>query len=137
MTQSLLQKTLATIEAEQAGNFRESFPLVNELLKEYGQEDLAERLYNDIPIDCPWEVVANLFGILIWSMDDSGAAALFDATNQWLLEGNSLRRIKIALHIDVCPFYNQQQMRDVLTELANQYPEVAQQCYDFISSRKD
>ena len=136
MVQPLLQQTLSTIEAEREGNFYESFQLVDELLKEYGEQDIAEHLYRDIPIDYSWEVVADLFEILIWSMSDSGAAALFDTTNQWLLEGDNLRKIRIALNINLYPFRNPQQMRDALSELANRYPEVAQQCYDFIASRK-
>lgn len=136
MVQPLLQQTLSMIEAERTRNFHESFQLVDELLKEYGEQDIAEYLYRDIPTDYSWEVVADLFGILIWSMSDSGAAALFDTTNQWLLEGDNLRKIRIALNIDLYPFRNSQQMKDVLSELANRYPEVAQQCHDFIASRK-
>jgi hypothetical protein len=136
MVQPFLQQTLSMIEAERTGNFHESFRLVDELLKEYGEQDIAEHLYRDIPTDCSWEVVADLFGILIWSMSDAGAAALFDTTNQWLLEGDNLRKIRIALNIDLYPFRNSHQMRDVLFELANRYPEVAQQCHEFIASRK-
>ncbi|NJL99727.1 MAG: hypothetical protein HC924_13450 [Synechococcaceae cyanobacterium SM2_3_2] len=136
MVQPFLQQTLSIIEAERTGNFHESFRLVDELLKEYGEQDIAEHLYRDIPTDCSWEVVADLFGILIWSMSDAGAAALFDTTNQWLLEGDNLRKIRIALNIDLYPFRNSHQMRDVLFELANRYPEIAQQCHKFIASRK-
>lgn len=136
MVQPFLQQTLSMIEAERTGNFHESFRLVDELLKEYGEQDIAEHLYRDIPTDCSWEVVADLFGILIWSMSDAGAAALFDTTNQWLLEGDNLRKIRIALNKDLYPFRNSHQMRDVLFELANRYPEVAQQCHEFIASRK-
>ena len=136
MLQSLLKQTLFMIEAERERDFDESFLFVDELLKEYGEENLADRLYSDIPIDFSWEVISDLFGILIWSMSDAGAATFFDTTNQWLLEGNDLRKIRIALHLDFYPFYNQQQMQIVLSELANQYPEVAQQCHDFIASRK-
>jgi hypothetical protein len=48
MVHPLLQQTLSTIEAERAGNFHESFQLVDELLKEYGEQDIAEHLYRDI-----------------------------------------------------------------------------------------
>lgn len=137
MTQSLLQQTLSAIESERKEDFDKSFLLVEKLLKQYGEENLAECLYNDIPEDCLWEVVADLFAILVWDVSDDGAAALLTATDQWLLKGNNLRKIKIALHLDIYPFRNEPKMREVLTDLASRYPAIAQQCNDFIASRKD
>ena len=73
-TPSILAETLAAIRSERGEKFDRSFTLVDRLLAEFGEGDLAERLYAAIPIECPWEVVADLFGILQWSTSDNGAA---------------------------------------------------------------
>jgi hypothetical protein len=47
----------------------------------YGEQDIANRLYEDIPLEIKWQVVANLYGILIWSTNDNGAELMRTAEN--------------------------------------------------------
>jgi len=131
---SVLTDTLAAIGAEQGGPFDRSFALVDGLLAEFGEADLAERLFAEIPGECPWEVVADLFGILTWSTSDNGAAIL-RTTDGWLRAGEDLRRIRIALHLDTYPFLDRSEMGRALKAVAAKHPEVASRCDELIRTR--
>lgn len=133
-TNKILMETLAAIGAERGGQFDRSFALVNRLLAEFGEADLAERLYSAIPSECPWEVVADLFGILQWSTRNNGAA-LNKAAEGWLRVGEDLRRIRIALFLDTYPFVDRYEMERVLKGIAALHPEVASRCNELIESR--
>jgi hypothetical protein len=134
----LLNNTLSTITSEWKINreFHESFKLVDKLLSFYGEENLAERLYTDIPLEYSWETVGNLFAILIWSMSDENATTLIETTKKWLLDGNDLRKIQIALHLDIYPFRKKDKMIEVLSRLSEIYPEIRSTCEELIASRK-
>jgi hypothetical protein len=134
-TGAILTQTLETIAAERGGRFDRSFGLVKKLLADFGDGDLAERLYAAIPDDCSWEIVADLFGILEWSTDDNGAA-LRRAAEGWLRDSDDLRRIRVALHLDTYPFLDRTEMERVLRDLAAHYPEVAVRCGELIESRR-
>ena len=136
MNNPLLQETLSTIEVED-GEFDKNFDLVKRLWNVYGEENLAERLYAEIPLEYSWKVVADLFAILIWTMSDEGAATLCETTDKWLVEGDNLRKIRIGLHIDIYPFRNKTKMVEVLSVLAERYPEVSSKCNEFIASRRE
>lgn len=131
----LLEETLSAIQTERRGEFDRSFDLVDDLLAEYGENNLAERLYQEISPKWHWEVIADLFAILIWSTSDNGCYALTTVTDQWLQEGDDIRKIQIALHLDIFPFLYPDQMSNVLTNIAERYPEVAAQCEELIGSR--
>jgi putative addiction module component (TIGR02574 family) len=135
MASAVLPETLAVIASEHGGRFHRSFDLVDRLLAEYGEENLAERLYADIPTDCPWQVVADLFGILIWSTSDNGAA-ITRTTESWLQAGEDLRRIQVALYLDVYPFKDAGEMERILVQVAAKYPEAAEQCARLVISRR-
>jgi hypothetical protein len=130
----ILQETLLAIETERRDQFNQSFLLVDQLLAVYGEEELVEQLYRDIPAACPWEVVADLLAILIWSTSDNGAA-ITQVTDQWLVEGADLRKIRIGLHLDTYPFLERARMEAILTGVAIQHPEVAAKCHELIESR--
>jgi hypothetical protein len=132
---AILKETLATIEAERGTRFDRSFGWVDRLLAEFGEADLAERLYAVIPSECPWEVIADLFGILVWSTSDNGAA-LSRAAEGWLRAGEDLRRIRVALHLDSYPFLDRSEMEQVLKDVASKHPEVAARCDELIGSRR-
>lgn len=132
---TLLAETLATIEAERGGRFDRSFALAARLLAEFGEADLAERLCAAIPSEWPWEVVADLFGILQWSTSDNGAA-ISRAAERWLRGGEDLRRIRVALHLDAYPFLDRLEMERVLREVAARHPEVAARCDELIEARR-
>jgi hypothetical protein len=134
MTRQLLQETLSVIAFERSRSFDTSFDLVDDLLAAYGKPWLAERLYHDIPEDYPWEVIADLFVLLMWTMrEESDAFATI--TEGWLLQGNNLRKIQIALNLDGYPFDDAEQMRMVLLGLTYRYPEIKSRCKELIASR--
>jgi hypothetical protein len=134
-TPPILLETLAAIEAERGTRFDRSFALVDRLLAEFGEGDLADRLYAAIPNECPWEVVADLFGILQWSTSDNGAA-LGKATDNWLRAGEGLRRMRIALHLDSYPFSGRSEMEQVLKAVSVRHPEVAARCDALMETRR-
>ncbi|MEM8530417.1 MAG: hypothetical protein AAGF95_06220 [Chloroflexota bacterium] len=128
----LLQHTLAIIDTERP-YFADSFELVDQLLATYGENDLANRLYVDISEAVSWEIVVDLFNILLWSTSDNGHA-LTQLTDEWLRNGTDLRRIMIALHMDSFPFRNKAEMEQVLSELAIRHPTVHGRCYELIAA---
>jgi len=130
----VLADTLTCI-AKERPIFRRSFALVAQLLGEYGEANLTERLYQEIPKYVPWEVVADLFGIILWSAGDNGVALMRTAEN-WLRSGEDLRRIRMVLNLDVYPFMDPSVMERVLNKVAAQHPEVADRCRDLVESRR-
>jgi hypothetical protein len=134
MNRHLLQETLSVIALERSRSFDTSFDLVDDLLVAYGHRGLIEHLYADIPKDYPWEVIADLFVLLMWAMGDQGAA-LATLTECWLLQANNLKKIQIALNLEVYPFDDAEQMQHVLAVVAYRYPEVAPRCQELIASR--
>jgi hypothetical protein len=137
LAEDLLTTTLNTIAAEReaGGDFERSFRCVDRMLEEWGERDLAGRLYDVIPLTRPWQDVADLFRILIWSTNDGGLA-LMRTMEQWLLAAADPRQVQIALHIDVCPFIDPAHMRDVLTDVATVFPQVRERCEQLIQSRE-
>ncbi len=118
-----LQLAIAAVTRERCKKFDQSFARVAALVPEYPPEELADVLIDDIPIAIPWEVVADILGILIWSTEDNGSSIMRTA-EKWLLEAQDLRRIQVALNLDVYPFKTNDQMQRVLTEVVQRFPEV-------------
>lgn len=131
----LLSETLATIAAERPASFDRSFGLAERLGKQYGEEGLAERLLADIPADCPPALIADLLDILAWITSDNGAA-IHRQAETWLRSGENLRRIQVALSLEVYPFLDQTEMERILRQVATRHPEVAGRCQDLIASRR-
>ena len=127
-------KTLESISRE-AGHFDESFNLVDKLIQEYGEERIATHLYAEIDESVDWAIIADLFGILVWSTSDNGRG-LSQETEQWLVQADDPRKIKIALNLDVCPFLERKKMESVLNRVANKYPQLANECRHLIVSRR-
>lgn len=94
---------------------------------------MAERLYAAIPIESPWEVVADLFGILLWSTSDNGEA-INRATEGRLWSGEEPRRVRVALHLDSYSFLDRSEMEQVLRGVAARHPEVAPKCDELIDA---
>ncbi len=134
-TPPILAETLAAIAAERGAHFDRSFILVDRLLAEFGEGDLAERLYAAIPIECPWEVIADLFGILEWSTSDNGTS-LSRATEDWLRAAEDPRRMRVALNLDSYPFLDRSEMERILSRVAAIYPDVAARCDELIEARR-
>jgi hypothetical protein len=136
MSNALLDTTLSTILAERISGFDHSFELVNQVVETYGESNLAEILYTQASPEYPWEVIADLFCLLIWSTSDNGKT-LTETTQRWLLAGQDINKIKIALHLDIYPFEELEQMEQVLSKIARLYPELAARCDELITSRKN
>lgn len=129
-----LQQAIEAVTRERHNRFNESFAKVAALIPQYPPEELAERLMDDIPLAVPWEVAADILGILIWSTDDNGASVMRTA-EQWLIDAEDLRRIHLALSLDFYPFKTNRQMRHVLNKVAQRFPEMISQCNSLIDSR--
>ena len=135
MIEDLLNETLRTIERERTGtSFHRAFELVDQLLAVFGEDRLASRLYAAIPQAVRWEVVADLFGILIWSTSDNGHGLTLE-TDQWLRDAEDLRKVQIALNLDCYPFLEASEMEAVLSMIAARFPEAARTCQELLASR--
>ena len=132
---AILTETLAAIGAERGKQFDRSFALVDRLLAEFGEANLAERLYSAIPSECPWKVVADLFGILQWATTDNGAA-LSRAAEGWLRTSKDPRKIRVALSLETYPFLDRTEMEQVLRDVAARHPDVAARCVELIEARR-
>lgn len=137
MNQEILEQTLRTIQRERSAMlFDASFAWIDRLIAMMGEARLLERLDAAIADTWPWEVVADLVGILVWRTHDQGVA-LFQSAEGWLREGTNLRRIQIVLAQHRYPFFHDPaEMERVLSDIAQRFPEVAARCEDLITSRR-
>lgn len=129
-----LQLAIAAVTQERHKGFDESFARVAALVPEYPPDGLADGVIDDIPVAVPWEVTADILGILIWSTGDNGSS-IMRAAEQWLIDALDVRRIQLALNLDVYPFATNDQMQHVLTEVAKRFPKVDFRCKTLIDSR--
>lgn len=135
MDGNLLAKTLDAVATERPTRFDRSFDLAGRLVAVYGEDDLASRLYRDIPAEYPWQVVADLFNLLIWSTADNGAS-LTRTTEGWLRQGDDVRKVLVALHLDVYPFGDSDEMERILKLVAARHPSAVGRCRELIASRQ-
>ncbi len=92
-----LASTIAAICRERDERFKDSLPLIHQLLAEYGEHDLANRLFMEIPRDAPFEVVADLFDLILHSGNENCSEAIARSVRSWLRQGGDTRRMSIAL----------------------------------------
>ena len=130
----ILEQALNSILKED-GEFNESFTLVDKLLLEYGEVDLAERLYSDIDKDWPVKVICDLFGILIWSTSDNGTA-LTQVTDRWITECICERKVAIAIDLETYPFRSFEEMERKLNVVSSKFPGLSPKCESLIESRR-
>lgn len=116
--------------------YTEAFDAVQAVVTEFGELDLADRLFANIPESIPSLLVAKLFDLLAWQTDDNGSA-MTRTIECWLAEGTNLRKVQIAFNLDVYPFLDERQMYRVLSRLAEAHPQVADRCQQLISSRQN
>lgn len=131
-----LQQALDIITVERnAVEYTQAFAAVHDVVSVFGERDLANRLFAEIPRTVPEELVAELFNLLAWQTNDNGAAMAREVET-WLREGQDVRKLTIAMGLDVYPFPDAQEMYQVLSTLASSTPEVAARCQILITSRK-
>jgi hypothetical protein len=111
-----------------------TFLAASELVVAYGEVGLADKLFNGIPRTVPFEIVSELFDILSWQTNDNGAD-ITRTLERWLLEGLDNRKLLIALHVEVYPFLNEDEMVRVLSDLAQKNHRVAARCKMLIENR--
>ncbi|WP_421526326.1 hypothetical protein [Pseudomonas yamanorum] len=132
----VVERALKVIAAESSEpEYTEAFSAVHAVVIEFGEENLADRLFADIPDSISFMQVARLFDFLAWQTDDNGSAMTRTA-ERWLVECTDLRKIQIALNLEVYPFPDELEMYRVLSDVAESFPQMADRCQQLISSRK-
>ena len=134
---ALLRRTIdvITVEHERGQGFDQSFTLVARVLEEFGGHDLANRLFDQLAEEVNWEIIAELFNILLWETEDNGRT-LTETIELWLQEAQERGRVWIALNLEVYPFLKETDMQKVLATVATRMPDMAERCYELIESRK-
>jgi hypothetical protein len=115
--------------------YTRSFIAVSELLREYEEENLAQRIFEDVPRTIQFELVAELFDFLTWSTNDNGAQ-IHRTIEAWILEASDERKISIALNLEIFPFVNAIEMYAALENLVKKHPCFFDRCNHLIESRK-
>jgi hypothetical protein len=132
----VVERALNVIATESSEpEYTEAFSAARAVVLEFGEENLADRLFADIPDSISFMQVARLFDFLAWQTEDNGSA-MTRAIERWLVEGTNLRKVQIALNLDVYPFLDEREMDRVLSDVAVSLPEMADRCQQIISSRK-
>ena len=132
----VVERALNVIATESSEpEYTEAFSAARAVVLEFGEENLADRLFADIPDSISFMQVARLFDFLAWQTEDNGSA-MTRAIERWLVEGTNLRKVQIALNLDVYPFLDEHEMDRVLSDVAVSLPEMADRCQQIISSRK-
>ena len=132
----VVERALNVIATESSEpEYTEAFSAARAVVLEFGEENLADRLFADIPDSISFMQVARLFDFLAWQTEDNGSA-MTRAIERWLVEGTSLRKVQIALNLDVYPFLDEREMDRVLFDVAVSLPEMDDRCQQIISSRK-
>jgi hypothetical protein len=116
--------------------YTEAFRAAQAVVTEFGELNLADRLFADIPESIPFLLVTKLFDLLAWQTDDNGSA-MTRTIERWLVEGTHLRKVQIALHLDIYPFPDEREMYRVLSRVAEAHPQVADKCQQLIGSRQN
>ncbi|MGC0096438.1 hypothetical protein, partial [Ralstonia pseudosolanacearum] len=112
-----------------------SFDAAAAVVRVFGERDLANVLFSEIPRTVPFELVAQLFDLLAWQTNDNGASVT-RTIEAWLREGRDNRKLLIALHLEVYPFIDHREMERVLSHLAETNFRVAARCKELMRSRR-
>ncbi len=134
--------TLAQAYAEIAdtpiedGTSNAAFNLVDRILEEQGEMEIADWVIDSSPSTIPWRDVATVLAIMIWSTSDNGAGIMREA-ERWLREGVDEQRIFVALNLDVYPFLDSKEMEECLRNASEKFPTQTELCLSLISSRKN
>jgi len=112
----ILTRCIESICSERDSGWNETFDVVDQLVKDYGEERLANRVVEEVPRTVPFEVVADLLSILIWSTSDNGCS-ITNSANLWLRDQTDTRKVLIALNLEVIPFSSEDEAKQVLMPL--------------------
>ncbi|MFG0228939.1 hypothetical protein [Achromobacter sp. 413638] len=132
----VLATALAKIRQERdEKSYSASLDAVSAIVRHFGEVNLAEVLFSEIPRTVPFELVAELFDLLAWQTNDNGAS-MARTTEAWLREGSDSRKLLIALHLEVYPFVDGGEMERVLLPLAKTNARVSARCMALIHARR-
>ncbi len=112
-----------------------TFDLVDQIVKGQGEVGIADWVVDSSPPMTPWESVAEILAIMIWSTSDNGRGIVRDA-ERWLALGVDERRVFVALNLDVYPFRDPSEMESVLARVASAFPRQAELCVSMVASRR-
>ena len=108
-----------------------AFDQVAPALLQFGEDDLAERLMA-AAADAPWEGIAAFLNIASWDVSSAAESQIFRTIEAWLADPKDLRRVQVALHVEVIPFMKQgadpAALEQVLANVAATFPETAPRC---------
>jgi hypothetical protein len=114
-----------------------SFDAAAAIVAEFGEVNLANILFSEIPRTVPFELVSELLDLLIWQTNDNGAD-IAKTIETWLREGTDNRKLLIALNIhDIYPFADSEEMERILTHLARTNGCVSSRCKELIWWRRN
>lgn len=112
-----------------------TFDLVDQIVKGQGEVGIADWVVDSSPPMTPWESLAEILAIMIWSTSDNGRGIVRDA-ERWLALGVDERRVFVALNLDVYPFRDPSEMESVLARVASAFPRQAELCVSMVASRR-
>lgn len=130
----ILDQLTEAIARERSTSFRECFRLARALVDTYGEDRLADRLFDEIPYTVSWEIVADLLGILIWITKDDGAGITHSA-DDWLRAASDERKVHIALYLETFPFVDAEEMILVFSIVKDKFPDLKPRCDELIRER--
>ncbi|WP_447792200.1 MULTISPECIES: hypothetical protein [Pseudomonas] len=116
--------------------YTEAFDAVYAVVAEFGEPELADRLFADIPESTPFLLVTKLFDLLAWQTEDNGSA-ITRTVERWLVESTNPRKVQIALNLEVYPFPDEHEMYRVLSQVAVALPQMADRCQELITARRN
>lgn len=108
-----------------------AFDQVAPALLQFGEEDLAERIM-EAAGDAPWEGIAAFLNIASWDVSPPAESRIFRTIETWLADAHDLRRVQVALHLEVIPFMKEGAdpgiLERVLANVSAKFPETAPRC---------
>ncbi len=116
---SVLEKAIETICHERDTDCDVSFNCVDDLIAAYGEPRFAETIFEEISRSIPFEIVADIFNVAIWSTSDNGMA-ITDTTNVRLLECKDVRKMLVALNLEILAFRNKKQAIEALNRVPDE-----------------
>ena len=97
--QPILAQVIAAICRERDQRFKDTLPLVQQLLFDYGEHDLANRLYAETPLDVPFEVVADMFVLVLRGGNEGCSDAIGRSMRSWMRQAADGRKLSIAMRV--------------------------------------
>lgn len=133
---TIIEDTLAEVQALRTQNFRGSDELIIRLLRSYPDDEaLADHLWADLPANAAVHDIADLLSLWSWRAEDNGARILRTA-ERWIEEGRDSKKIEVALNLDAFPFLDDEVRVVRLVKIAAKFPQLAPRCQRIIDQSR-